>query len=36
MEKGFTQEEAHKITSKKYNYDKEATAFYDKIEKYRD
>jgi hypothetical protein len=36
MEKGYSQEKAHILTSKKYNYDKEATEFYDKIEKYSD
>lgn len=36
MKQGYTQAEAHIITSKKYNYDKEATEFYDKIEKYMD
>lgn len=35
MEQGLNQDKAHIITSKKYNYDKEATEFYDKIEKYR-
>ena len=36
MKKGYTQAEAHIITSKKYNYDKEAKMFYDKIKKYSD
>lgn len=36
MEQGMSQEEAHKITSKKYNYDKEASEFYGKIEKYKE
>ena len=36
IKQGYTQDEAHIITSKKYNYDKEATEFYDKIEKYSD
>ena len=31
MNKGFTQSEAHTITSRKYNYDKEAREYYDKI-----
>lgn len=35
MKKGFTQEEAHNITSKVYNYDKEANEFYGKIKKYK-
>lgn len=35
MQKGYSQEEAHIITSKKYNYGKEAHEFYDKIKKYR-
>lgn len=34
IQKGFTQDEAHKITSKKYNYGKEATEYYDKVKKY--
>ena len=33
MQKGYSQEEAHIITSKKYNYGKEAAEFYDKIKK---
>ena len=33
IDKGFNQIEAHKITSKKYNYQKEAEEYYDKIEK---
>ena len=36
MKQGMSQEEAHNITSKKYNYDKEATEFYDKIKKYKE
>lgn len=36
IKKGHTQDEAHIMTSKKYNYDKEATEFYDKIKKYND
>lgn len=36
IKQGYTQDEAHIITSKKYNYDKEATEFYGKIEKYSD
>ena len=36
IKRGYTQDKAHIITSKKYNYDKEATEFYDKIEKYSD
>ena len=35
MKKGMSQEEAHIVTSQKYNYDKEATEFYGKIKKYR-
>lgn len=35
IQKGYSQEEAHIITSKKYNYGKEAYEFYDKIKKYR-
>ena len=35
MEQGMSQEKAHIIASHKYNYDKEATEFYDKIKKYR-
>lgn len=33
MKQGFSQEEAHKLTSAKYNYDKEAREFYDKANK---
>lgn len=36
VKEGYSQDEAHTITSKKYNYDKEATEFYDKIKKYSD
>lgn len=36
MSEGYSQEEAHILTSKKYNYGKEAKKFYDKIKKYRD
>ncbi len=36
IRQGYSQEEAHILTSKKYNYDKEATEFYDKIKKYSD
>lgn len=36
MKQGYTQVEAHIIASKKYNYAKEATEFYGKIEKYKD
>ena len=36
MKKGMSQEEAHIVTSKKYNYDKEATEFYGKIKKFSD
>ena len=32
---GHSQEEAHLLTSQKYNYDKEATEFYGKIKKYK-
>lgn len=32
---GMSQQDAHIATSKKYNYDKEATEFYGKIKKYR-
>lgn len=35
MQQGMSQEEAHIITTKKYNYGKEAAEFYDKIKKYR-
>lgn len=31
IENGLTQDEAHKITSQKYNYQKEAEEFYDKL-----
>lgn len=36
IKEGYTQEEAHIITSKQYNYAKEAEEFYDKIKKYKD
>lgn len=36
IEKGLSQAEAHLLTSKEYNYSKEATEFYDKIKKYKD
>lgn len=36
MKQGYTQSEAHIMASKKYNYDKEATEFYGRIEKYTD
>ena len=35
MRNGMSQDEAHKITSKTYNYGKEAQAFYDKIREYK-
>lgn len=35
MKKGYSQAEAHSITSGKYNYGKEANEFYDKIKKYK-
>lgn len=35
MQSGIPQDEAHRITSKTYNYGKEAQEFYDKIEKYK-
>lgn len=31
MLQGYSQDEAHKITSEKYNYSKEAAEYYDKI-----
>ena len=34
MRQGYTQSEAHLITSQKYNYDKEAKAYYDRNEKH--
>lgn len=34
MLQGYSQNEAHLITSQKYNYDKEATAYYDRNEKH--
>lgn len=36
MCKGYTQDEAHIMASKQYNYNKEAMEFYGKIKKYRD
>ncbi len=35
IQKGYSQDDAHRQTSAKYNYDKEATEFYGKIEKYK-
>lgn len=35
MSRGYTQDEAHILTSKKYSYEKEAYEFYGKIKKYR-
>lgn len=35
LEQGFSQDEAHRMTSAKYNYDKEATEFYGKIKKFK-
>lgn len=36
MSQGMSQTEAHIMTSKKYNYDKEANKFYGKIKKYKE
>ena len=36
MQEGYSQQEAHIITSKKYNYGREAMEYYDKIKKYKD
>ena len=35
VNKGMTQYQAHIEASKKYNYNKEATEFYDKIKKFK-
>lgn len=35
IEKGISQDKAHIITSKKYNYEKEAAEYYGKIKKYK-
>jgi hypothetical protein len=35
MNQGYSQSDAHVITSQTYNYDKEAVKFYDKIKKYK-
>ena len=35
IEKGYSQDKAHKETSLKYNYDKESTEFYGKIKKFK-
>lgn len=35
MKQGYSQAEAHKITSKTYNYAKEAYEYYDSIEKHK-
>lgn len=35
MDAGYSQEEAHILTTGKYNYGKEAKEFYDKIKKYK-
>ena len=36
MEQGYSQNEAHILASKKYNYGEETKKFYGKIEKYSD
>lgn len=36
IEEGYSQDEAHRITSAEYNYDKEAVEFYGKIKKFRE
>ena len=35
MKEGLSQEEAHKRTTQKYNYSKEAGEYYAKIKKYK-
>lgn len=35
IKQGYTQAEAHNMTSKIHNYDKEANEFYGKIKKYK-
>lgn len=35
VQKGYSQREAHIITASKYNYEREAAEFYDKIKKYK-
>lgn len=35
VNQGLSQDEAHRIASKKYNYDKEASEYYDKIKKFK-
>lgn len=35
VEQGYSQDKAHIISSQKYNYDKEATAFHGKVKKYK-
>ena len=35
MEQGMTQDEAHTLATAKYNYDKEANEYYDKIKKFK-
>jgi hypothetical protein len=35
MKQGYSQAEAHKITSKTYNYAKEAYEYYDSVEKHK-
>ena len=35
IQQGYSQDEAHIMTSKKYNYDKESKEFYGKIKKYK-
>lgn len=35
MQQGYSQEEAHRITSRKYNYEKEAREYYGEIEKHK-
>ena len=36
MSKGMSQDEAHRVTSNKYNYSKEAAEYYAKIKKYKE
>lgn len=36
MQQGYSQDEAHKITSKTYNYAKEAYEYYDSIKEHKE
>ena len=35
MQQGYSQEEAHRITSEKYNYEMEARKYYGEVERHK-